>query len=70
MTPDAHRSHEYIIDEGMVQCIEAWTSKYPEVSKDIAKAIRSRPHDTHATSAALKEMLGKIFDKLEAKADR
>jgi hypothetical protein len=34
---------EYIINEEMVQCIEAWTSKYPVVSKDIAEAIRSRP---------------------------
>jgi hypothetical protein len=35
---------EYIINEEMVQCIEVWTERYPEVSKDIAAVIRSRPH--------------------------
>jgi predicted RNA-binding Zn-ribbon protein involved in translation (DUF1610 family) len=34
---------EYIITEEMVVCIEAWTKRFPIVSKDIASVIRSRP---------------------------
>jgi hypothetical protein len=39
---------EYFITEEMVQCIEAWTKKYPIVSKDIASVIRSRPYNSQS----------------------
>jgi len=42
MTPQPQQ--EYIISEEMVQCIEAWTGRYPTASKDIVETIRSHPH--------------------------
>lgn len=52
---------EYIITEEMVQCIEAWTQRYPEVSKDISAAIRSRP-----APAPDDEMADRFTTKYEA----
>jgi hypothetical protein len=56
---------EYIITEEMVQCIEAWTSRYPEVSQDIARIIRSRP----APSDVLSNLEQKLWEQIEFEED-
>jgi hypothetical protein len=51
---------EYFITEEMVQCIEAWTKKYPIVSKDIASVIRSRPYNSQSEREKVLVMLSEF----------
>jgi hypothetical protein len=58
---------EYIITEEMVVCIEAWTKRFPIVSKDIASVIRSRP--AKESSDVLDEQITELSDFIHQNAE-